>query len=117
MRPFIAVALLALAACGFDPIGPSMGPPAIYRQWYSDVEKCSGLTGDFDAIRWQHVYDLRDGQTMYRAYWYPRHTITLRDDFRFDEQVVKHEMMHDLIQSGEHPALYFEQVCGNLIGQ
>lgn len=115
MRLRLSVLLLALAACSFDPTGPLFEPPAIYRQWYHDAELCSGLTGDFDAVHWQHVYDLREGGQMYAGYWYPRHKITIRDDYMLDSTLVMHESMHDLIQSGDHPSHYFMGVCGNLI--
>lgn len=113
MRYFLT---LFLCACAFDPTGVPMETPAIYRQWYSEVEACSGLTGNFDRVRWQHAPEIRQGTSRYYGYWYPKHTITIRDDSALNEKIVKHEEMHDLLQSGDHPALYFTQLCGNLIG-
>lgn len=110
--------VLLLAACGsFDPTGIPEAPPAIYRQWYAETEACSGLTGDFDRIQWQHEYDIRNGDITYGGYWVHPHTIIIRDDFALVAWKVKHEMMHELLQHSGHPALYFEQVCGNLMGQ
>lgn len=106
--------LLLLVAC-FDPTGIYMQPPERYRELYHKVEACSGLQGNFDLIQWQHVYDLREGNRMYAGYWYPKHKITIRDDYLNNDLLIMHEEMHDLLQDGAHPDYYFNGVCGNLI--
>lgn len=116
MRRRLIPVLCLLASCSyFDPTGIPESSPAIYREWYREVESCSGLRGDFDKIHWQHSYNIKDGRVLYAGYWYPKHTITIRDDYALDERVVKHEAMHDLTQSGSHPALYFKELCGDLM--
>lgn len=91
-------------------------PPPLYREWYTKLEACSGINGDFDAIRFFSAESIMEGGKHRYGYWTPRHKITLQDNMT--EPVfgwlIKHEMMHDLIQSGSHPPKYFNGVCGNL---
>ena len=53
----------------------------------------------------------------YSGYWEPSHTVVIQDTWIYNETLVKHEFMHDLLQRGDHPAQYFNGVCGNLLIQ
>jgi len=49
-RLSFTLALVLLAACGFDPGDDSpMTPPAVYREWWAKTEACSGLSGNFEG--------------------------------------------------------------------
>ena len=86
--------LLALSGCGFDPEGDvPLEPPAVYREWWAKTQACSGLTGDFDRIRWSD------------------HHIFLASEWSMDEMVVRHEMLHDLIGRPGHPTPPFGRGC------
>ncbi len=115
---FSALAFLLVAACE-SPVMSDVHPydaPPIYRQWYAELEACSGLKGDFDAIRFFTAESITEGGEQRRGYWTPRHKITLQDNMvePVFAWLIKHEMMHDLLNSGAHPAHYFDGACGNL---
>ena len=75
-------------------------PPLVYRDWYSQVEQCSGRTGDFDRIRWYIVpgakwYGERHQQNI-NGLWTDGHRIFIAEFEIFNVYLVKHEMLHDL---------------------
>lgn len=96
---------LLLVACTYST------EPKEYSAWYAELESCSGLSGNFDSIRWTFTEDLGE----YYGYWTPQHWIQLRPNAASNEHKVKHEMLHDLLQRGDHPAEYFNGKCGNLL--
>jgi hypothetical protein len=93
--------------------------PAIYRTWYSEVKACSGLTGNYDALTLRTATNIAVGNDVFSGYWTPPHTITIRFEtvWLYDETLIKHEFLHDVLQRGDHPAQYFNGVCGNLLIQ
>ncbi len=120
----LCIALGASVACS-EPIGPeSVGvierysPPEVYRTWWAEVEACSGLQGDFDRVRW--YVKGQSGQFRYRgayvfAYWWPSHEIVIAGGQVANDMVVRHEMLHDLLGSGEHSPEYFVSRCGMIV--
>jgi hypothetical protein len=103
-----------LAACGFDPAGSqSWDPPAIYREWWDDTEACSGLSGNFDRIEWMVVpgesFACSSGECV--GHWDPGHTIYLASTWTMHEMVVRHEMLHELLQRSGHPSPPFGTGC------
>lgn len=88
-------------------------PAAIYREWYEEVEQCTGLSGRFERVTWIEA-EVRDADGQRRSgVWRPPHTIYLdprivRADCDttpgggpcFRQQNVKHEIIHDLRQGG-----------------
>jgi len=116
LRPLLATALVSVlaTACGFDPSGDSpMDPPAIYREWWARTESCSGLTADFDRVRWSVIpgYSFPCASGHCAGHWEPSHEIYLAGDWTMNEMVVRHEMLHDLLQRGGHPNPPFGQGC------
>jgi len=105
---------LLLAACGFDPGENSpMTPPAEYREWWAKTEACSGLSGDFDQVQWSGVpgdgFKCSTGTCA--GHWEPDHHIYLAQDWTTNEMVVRHEMLHDLLQRPGHPDPPFGSPC------
>jgi hypothetical protein len=110
----LAAALLP-AAC-FDGGGPlaavgapylPFDAPALYREWWTQVEACANRTAAFDRVEWQRVTDGADGtfacgRARCSGAWAPPHTIYLAESHVWSEPLVKHEMVHDLIQSPNH---------------
>ena len=96
-----------------------MAPLDSYATWWRATEDCSGLAGDLARIRWfvvpetdSFVYrgDLYDG------YWWDQvHWITLASARVADGAIVRHEMLHDLLGRGDHPAEYFQRRCGTIV--
>ncbi len=111
MRGWCGVALiLGAAACEGNPFAPlgnveRFNPPAIYRDWYQQEATCAGLTGRFDAITWEVADSFMSapGQRTVFATWTAPHLIRLRRDQVMNEYLVKHEMLHDLVQSTAEP--------------
>src|SRR5207249_5255291 len=49
---------LLLLSCldAFAPAGAvPLTPPAAYRVWWTEIERCAGLSGDFDRVEWYQV--------------------------------------------------------------
>jgi hypothetical protein len=106
--------LLAALACGFDPAGDkAMDPPAVYRDWWAKTEACSGLSGDFDRIQWQvvpgHSFSCASGACA--GHWEAGHEIFIAHDWTQNEMVVRHEMLHDLLNRSGHPDPPFGVGC------
>jgi hypothetical protein len=95
--------------------------PAAYRTWWSLVESCSGLTGDFNAVQWYQVPGTTTfvvpGSGPANGVWYSNgNIVVLAGDSAQSGQTVRHEMLHSLIGpvSG-HPAQYFYTKCGGVV--
>jgi hypothetical protein len=110
----LTAALTFTASCSFEPAGEtSIQAPAFYREWWSRTEACSGLTGDFDTVRWfavpGHGFECPSGTCAGR--WERGHRIFISADFESNELVVRHEMLHELIGHGGHPNPPFGPEC------
>lgn len=94
-------------------------PLQTYAGWWADVERCAGLTADLSRVQWFVVpnadsFNYRG--TYYDGYWWSRvHWITLADTKIENAALVRHEMLHDLLGRGDHPALYFQQRCATIV--
>lgn len=93
---------------------------APYALWWSAVEACSGLRGDFAAVRWAVGPDSALlGPEGLAGHWEgARNQITLARAYVLDGSVVRHEMLHALlaIRSGEtHPPAYFRGRCAGYV--
>jgi hypothetical protein len=103
-----------LVGCGFDIAGEArMDPPAVYREWWSKTEACSGLSGDFDRIEWLvvpgHSFSCASGHCA--GHWQSDHQIYIAADWTMNELVVRHEMLHDLLGRPGHPNPPFGKGC------
>lgn len=120
--------LMACTSLGSEPRLPTGTPvaeplPAVIMDslWAMD-QQCSGITtaDSWRRIQWLAVaadsFRYAPGQWAY-GFWVARHTVYLADmlrDPRFpvaDDSmrfrlVIRHEMLHDLTQSGEHGAAF-----------
>ncbi len=124
--PFYCLGLLAtLAAC--EVLGPPealpadtarMIAPSEYQEWWARTEACSGITGDFDRIEW---FVVQGAQTFPTAsgpkvgLWSHSNQgvrIIVAEGYAENELVVRHEMLHALLDREGHPAEYFQQRCG-----
>jgi hypothetical protein len=116
-RPLRLSLLVLLFGCldAFAPAGAApFTPPAAYRTWWTAIAACAGIAADFERVDWYQVpdssypcpaYDGRCG-----GWWQPPHTIYLAAAWLSDRRLVEHEMLHDLLQRGDHPAVF--QACG-----
>ena len=101
------VIILILSGCGI--LGPDLDilnhrlldpiPPE-YPRWYAEVESCLGRTGDFDAISWYVADDIIvDGIRKGGRIEFPNR-ITMRAPHVYRTPLVKHEMVHHILQAG-----------------
>lgn len=121
MKRILVVIALLTSACASLPRGA--GTPHVtpildaehitkYKSWYVEVEQCSGLSGDFNTLNFYTTTDhLRLNRT-FDGYWEPG-SIVVRHTW--EEEAVKHEMMHDLLHTNQHPREYFKGKCGDLM--
>ena len=119
-----AFAPVAIGGCGaFEPSDIPAGaipmdPPAHFNEWWVRTEQCSGLVGSMDPIHWYVMPNVSSFQTDIGekvGLWIktPSHVaIVLAETYADHELVVRHEMLHQLLQRAGHPADYFDGKCG-----
>jgi len=112
----LGLSLVSVTSCSefnpFHPVGEAerFTPPPQYRIWYNVMERCTGRTGDFDLIQWWIADSLAgppDTQWI-GGTWSKGHIIWLRRWTGYDAtedsiRTVLHEMIHDLIETVDHP--------------
>lgn len=122
---FYCLGLLgALAAC--ETLGPPdplpanaqrLSAPPEFASWWSATEACSGRAGDLSHIEWYvvpgaHTIETSNGPKV--GVWSHSSAgvrIVLAGDYAANELVVRHEMLHALLDREGHPAEYFQQRC------
>lgn len=115
---------IILAACD-NSVGLPTGahritPPAQFRAWWQLTEACSGHTGNFNSVAWYVVSNddsfSLEGETVNGA-WYggTANRIVLGDSELTDGTLVRHEMLHALLQVGTHPRDQFLGNCGDIV--
>lgn len=93
---------------------------ALYREWWAAVERCSGRTASFERVRWfwhpTEDYPMTlDGQPVGALSKWRTHRIFLGRHAAADSRIVSHEILHDLLQTNDHPPEYFEERCNHLV--
>jgi hypothetical protein len=94
--------------------------PANYQIWWHEVEACSGKLGNFNAIAWYYVPNV-NWFTMGAAptvlgFWQPsRHSITLAGLQINNAYLVRHEALHVILNTVDHPPEYFHQKCASAV--
>ena len=120
------VLAVALAATGCEsiidpelllPPNPVPTTPSVdYATWYTQAEACTGVTGDFDRVRWFSVPGERWWDPLWEQYaigtWRSPHDIYIAEAHLDNEDVVKHEIVHDLLQGGHTHDPRFKQCSG-----
>lgn len=115
--------LSGLLGCGVtDPSFPDgqvqrFAPKPIFALWWQLVETCSGLRGDFSRVQFYKSLGqlVIDGKSV-AGYWSPEgNRIALADIAATDGRVVRHEMLHALLQSGDHALSYFAGRCDGVV--
>jgi hypothetical protein len=109
--------LVLLLGC-LDPFAPASAvaftPPGSYRIWWAAIESCAGISGDFDRVEWYEVpgssYPCPAYEGRCEGWWRPPHTIYMAQDQLANRKLAEHEMLHDLLQRGDHPPVF--AACG-----
>ena len=88
----------------------------LYSEWWSKTEACSGRKADMSQVRFYAV-DAPDGAiglngTLAHGWWVRQgNRIYLPASALGEEWLVRHEMLHALLQRGSHPSSVFVQAC------
>lgn len=90
--------------------------PPEFRVWWEALESCSGHRARFDDVRWFQTSELSiRGETAFGA-WFPvGNRIALLGSGDFTGSIVRHEMLHAILQDGDHPSRFFESRCGDFV--
>jgi hypothetical protein len=69
--------------------------PAAWRRVYHEVERCAGMKGDYDAIRWSvMVAPLVGPKGPTFAFTYGSRIVLVRNDTTY----LRHEMLHHILE-------------------
>ena len=119
------VAILAIGGCSsFSPGEPELPAGAIpisprleFRGWFERTEACSGISGQFQRIQWFVVPGAETFQTSAGpkvGMWEKNGgmaRIVIAGRYLEHEMVVRHEMLHHLLDREGHPAEFFVTKC------
>jgi hypothetical protein len=122
--PLLA-AMVVVHACemptapGFPESAIPFEPPPAYAMWWELTAACAGVNRDFDSVRWFVVPGARSipyGDAEYQGLWYRAgNRIVLAEQSTRRGGLVRHEMLHALIERAAHPAEYYRRRCGGLV--
>lgn len=124
-RLVFSALLLALAGCEpilgteytLPPDAVPTDPAAVYATWYAETEACTGETGDYPRVRWFEVPGERWFDALRNQYavatWRAPHDIYITTAHLRDPDVVKHEIIHDLLHGGASDDPRFLE-CSNI---
>lgn len=121
-RLFLVGVGLAVSACAlyddseFPESATPLAPPVAFRTWWQVVESCSGRKARFDDVRWFQANDLTIRGEFALGAWFPEgNRIALLGSESFLASIVRHEMLHAILQDADHPVEFFETRCGDLV--
>ncbi len=90
--------------------------PQLFRAWWQVVEECSEKSRPLDAVRFYQVergeLAIR-GETAAGAWFVSGNRIVLVSWASREGALVRHEMLHAILETGSHPAEYFRGKCGD----
>lgn len=111
--PLRWIPILLLIGCldTFAPAGAvEWSPPQVYRTWWAEIENCAGIWADFDRVDWYQVpgssYPCPAYEGRCEGWWQPPHTIYMAQDQTSNRVLAEHEMLHELLQRGDHPPVF-----------
>src|SRR5262245_7972265 len=93
--------------------------PSEYGLWWTLTEACANRTASLSDVSWYVVRGarmIRDGGKTVSGYWSAAsNRIVLAEDAAQTGAVVRHEMLHALLQTGGHPRTAFLENCGGVV--
>jgi hypothetical protein len=117
------LAALLLGGCNYEPT-PALPDGAVaftapmeYVAWWDKTSACSGLSGSLARVEWYVVpgaatFSTDQGEKVgIRVKTGDRVQIVLAGQYQNHEMVVRHEMLHALLDEPGHPDLYFTERC------
>lgn len=91
-----------------------ISPPPQYQEWFDEVSACVSADKPFLALSWWVVegtgwYD-ETGDFILGSYYWMTRRVYLAKELMMAEALVKHEMMHYLVDPyGNHPSPPYQQ--------
>lgn len=117
--------LCGLTACSLitgplllPPGAESFAPPAVYARWWALTEACSGRSGDLRAVRWYRVPGSQftiERQEASGYYNYYSNRLIIAEEVLENGPIVRHEMLHALLQRRGHRRSEFLGACASLV--
>ncbi len=110
----ILIGCLAISGCdsSFAPVNPRrIDPiPDAYRIWWEEVEACTGTAADLEQVTWWKIDQFwhRDSDR-WAGFWKKPHDIYIVEAYELSRGVVKHEMVHNVLQTTDHESPLFCQ--------
>ena len=114
-------AACALPGAGAAPIAPverawAVPTLELYQEWWTKTEACSGRTGDMAQVTFYAVDSpsgaIELGREKGHGWWVRKgNRIYLPANALSEEWLVRHEMLHALLQTGSHPSDRFVEAC------
>ena len=87
-------------------------PPMEYREWWSATEDCSGRRGSFDRVSWYLADGITGDGVFGRGRWSAPHDIIVLAGHETDGKLVRHEMLHDLLNGDRSHGRAEWDACG-----
>jgi hypothetical protein len=91
-------------------------PPGVYARWWQLTQVCSGRSRDMSSVRWYSISGASftsNGQE--DAGLWLGNRIVLAGDEIYDGPVVRHEMLHALLETAAHPRVAFLGSCASVV--
>lgn len=117
----ILLSACALPKAGGAPVAPverawSVPTLELYQEWWTKTEQCSGLKGDMSQVTFYAVDSpsgaISLGTEVAHGWWIRTgNRIYLPANALAEEWLVRHEMLHALMQRGSHPSDMFVKAC------
>jgi hypothetical protein len=115
---FSACALPHAAGAPLAPVDRAWAVPTLelYQQWWAKTEACSGRHGELGGVAFYAVDApsgaIRLGKEVAHGWWVRNgNRIYLPANALGEEWLVRHEMLHALLQTGSHPPEVFANAC------
>lgn len=113
--PIALLVLVLLVRCDLTtyPAGAErMDPPELYREWWAEMEKEVGRRYPMDLLSWWVVpvapwWEPQIGDYVVGE-WFESNRIYIGGPWLMDEGLVKHEMLHAILQDTGHGHPLFE---------
>jgi hypothetical protein len=101
-------------------VGDQFDPPPIFAAWWEKVESCSGRTESLASVAWYVVpgaMTVPDGSFGDVAAYsdFHDHRIVLAGEVQMLGPIVRHEMLHELLQADGHPRRAFLERCAGVV--
>lgn len=94
-----------------------LSPLPAYEEWWAATESCSGRTGELGMISWFTAVGITSDEVLAFGLWRPPHEIVIVKGYEDNETIVRHEMLHDLLDGdSDHTSVYWES-CKLILGR